>query len=101
MLVQELEPQLVGPPVAVRPPDAGDVGEGALARGLVNNLRVHVSLRSLGEPGTLSRQPDCGLCDLVYLFLRIEFSVAILTVIQRIILVSMIEKNDNHSIPQW
>jgi hypothetical protein len=39
--------------------------------------------------------------DLVHLFLRIEFSAAMLAVIQRIILVSMIEKNDNHSLLQW
>jgi hypothetical protein len=39
--------------------------------------------------------------DLVHLFLRIEFSAAMLTVIQRILLVSMIEKNDNHGLQQW
>jgi hypothetical protein len=38
--------------------------------------------------------------DLVDLFLRIEFSVAMLAVIQRIILVSMIEKNDDHGLQQ-
>jgi hypothetical protein len=31
MLVQQLQPQLVRPPVAVRPADAGDVVERALA----------------------------------------------------------------------
>jgi hypothetical protein len=46
MLVQQLQPQLLRPPVAVRPTDAGDVAERALARALILGLRVHVSLRS-------------------------------------------------------
>ena len=45
MLVQQLQPQLVRPPVAVRPADAGDVVERALARALVD-FCVHVSLQS-------------------------------------------------------
>jgi len=36
--------------------------------------------------------------EFVILFLRIEFSAAMLTVIQRVILVSMIEKNDRHTL---
>ncbi len=44
MLVQQFQPQLVRPPVAVGPADAGDVAERALARALVSDLRVHVCL---------------------------------------------------------
>ncbi len=44
MLVQKLQPQLVRPPVAVRPADACDVVERALARAFVSDLRVHVCL---------------------------------------------------------
>lgn len=44
MLVQQLQPQLLRPPVAVRPAGAGDVVEGALAGALVSDPRVHTCL---------------------------------------------------------
>jgi hypothetical protein len=42
MLVQQLQPQLVRPPVAVRPADACDVGDRALEAGPVGVARLFV-----------------------------------------------------------
>ena len=65
MLVQQIQPQLVRPPVAVRRADAGDVVERALARALVVSLRVHVSLRSWSATRAL-HAPSGGPSNRLY-----------------------------------